>query len=89
MISKEYIRALELIRQEISYARYHVARTITKELISLYWKIGKIISEKQKEQGWGKSVVEKISNDLQKEYPESSGYSSRNLWDVKRFILEE
>ena len=87
MLSKEYKGTLELIRHEIYISRHHVARTITKEHISLYWKIGKIISEKQQEQGWGKSVVEKIANDLQKEYPESSGYSSRNIWDMRRFYV--
>lgn len=87
MLSKEYKGILELIRSEIHAARFLVARTITKQHISLYWKIGKIISIKQHEQGWGKSVVEKISLDLQKEYPESSGYSSRNLWDMRRFYV--
>jgi len=87
MLTNEYKGTLELIRHEIHSARFHVARTITKEHISLYWKIGKIISEKQQEQGWGKSIVEKISGDLQKEYPKSSGYSSRNLWDMRRFYF--
>lgn len=85
MISKDYKRTLELIKLEIQTARFQVVRTITKEHIELYWKIGKIILEKQKEQGWGKSVVEKISTDLQKDFPESSGYSARNLWDMRRF----
>lgn len=87
MLTNEYKGTLELIRQEIHSARFHVARTITKEHILLYWKIGKIISEKQQEQGWGKSIVEKLSGDLQKEYPESSGYSSRNIWDMRRFYV--
>jgi predicted nuclease of restriction endonuclease-like (RecB) superfamily len=85
MVDKDYIGALELIKQEIQTARFHVVKTITQEHIRLYWKIGRIILEKQKEQGWGKSVVEKISNDLQKDYPESSGFSARNLWDMRRF----
>jgi predicted nuclease of restriction endonuclease-like (RecB) superfamily len=85
MISKDYKGILELIKHEIQTARFQVVKTITKEHIDLYWKIGKIILEKQKEEGWGKSVVEKISNDLQKDFPESSGYSARNLWDMRRF----
>lgn len=87
MLINEYKGTLELIRQEIHSARFHVARTITKEHILLYWKTGKIISEKQQEQGWEKSIVEKISGDLQKEYPESSGYSARNIWDIRRFYV--
>ena len=48
-------------------------------------RIGEIILKKQKKQGWGKSVVEQISKDLQKDYPGNSGYSARNLWDMRRF----
>ena len=44
-----------------------------------------MIVEKQEKEGWGKSVVEKLSQDLQKEYPGEGGFSSRNLWDMKRF----
>lgn len=85
MISKDYKGTLELIRHEIQTARFQVVKTITKEHIGLYWKIGKIILEQQKEEGWGKSVVEKISNDLQKDFPGNNGYSARNLWDMRRF----
>ena len=85
MISKVYKGTLQLIKHEIQAARFQVIKTITKEHIELYWKIGKIILEKQKEQAWGKSVVEKISNDLQKDFPKSTGYSARNLWDMRRF----
>lgn len=85
MITKDYQGTLELIRHEIQTARFQVVKAITKEHIDLYWKIGKIIVEKQEEEGWGKSVVEKISNDLQKDFPGSNGYSARNLWDMRRF----
>ncbi len=85
MIGNDYKETLELIKQEIQTARFQVVKSITKEHIELYWKIGKIILEKQNDEGWGKSVVEKISKDLRQDYPESSGYSARNLWDMRRF----
>jgi predicted nuclease of restriction endonuclease-like (RecB) superfamily len=85
MIIKDYKSTLDLIKHEIQTAKFRVVKSITKEHIELYLKIGKIILEKQEEQGWGKSVVEKISNDLQKDFPGSSGYSARNLWDMRRF----
>lgn len=85
MIGKDYRYIVDLIKHEILSARFQVVKTLTKEHIGLYWRIGKIILEKQKEEGWGKSVVEKISSDLQKDYPESEGYSARNLWDMRRF----
>lgn len=85
MINKDYIGTLKLIKHEIQSARFQAVKIITKEHIELYWKIGKIILEKQKEDGWGKSVVEKIANDLQNDFPGSNGYSARNLWDMRRF----
>jgi predicted nuclease of restriction endonuclease-like (RecB) superfamily len=46
------------------------------------------IVERQEQFGWGKSVVEKLSADLKKEFPDLSGYSARNLWDMRRLYLE-
>jgi predicted nuclease of restriction endonuclease-like (RecB) superfamily len=85
MANASYNSTLELIKSEIQSAKFQVVRSITREHIGLYWRIGKIIMEKQQEQGWGKSVVERISKDLQSDYAESSGYSARNLWDMRRF----
>jgi predicted nuclease of restriction endonuclease-like (RecB) superfamily len=50
-----------------------------KELVGLYWDIGKMISEKQKELGWGKSVIQTIADDLQREFSGQNGFSARNL----------
>lgn len=85
MLTKKYSEALKQIKKEIQSARTRAARAITYEHISLYWNIGRIIVEKQSELGWGKSIVEQISKDLQKEYSGSIGFSPRNLWDMRRF----
>lgn len=85
MSDQAYFGTLELIRQEIQTAKFRAVNAITKEHILLYWNIGRIILEKQEELGWGKSIVDEISADLRKEFPESKGYSSRNLWDMRRF----
>lgn len=69
-------------------SRLKASRAINYELIDLYWLIGKEIVEKQKELGWGKSVVEKLSKDLQKDFPRSEGYSADNLWRMRQFYNE-
>ena len=46
------------------------------------------IVDKQAEYGWGKSVVESLSNDLQKEFPGVKGFSNSNLWRIKSFVSE-
>jgi predicted nuclease of restriction endonuclease-like (RecB) superfamily len=61
---------------------------VNKELIQLYWDIGKMIVEKQEKLGWGKSVVETLASDLRKEFPEMMGFSSRNLWNMRDLFLE-
>lgn len=57
-------------------AQYAALKAVNNELVGLYWDIGRMIFEKQKELGWGKAVVENIAKDLQVELPESKGFSS-------------
>jgi hypothetical protein len=84
----EYIAFLKIIKSEIQTARIQVAKTVNRELISLYWKIGEIIVERQKELGWGKSVVEQLSQDICKEFDGLTGFSADNLWRMRQFYLE-
>jgi predicted nuclease of restriction endonuclease-like (RecB) superfamily len=86
--NKDYISFLKTVRSEIQSARIRAARTVNKELISLYWKIGEIIVQKQEELGWGKSVVEQLSKDICKEFDGIKGYSPQNLWNMRQFYLE-
>jgi predicted nuclease of restriction endonuclease-like (RecB) superfamily len=50
----------------------------------VYWSLGKLLFEKQLEEGYGSGVVKQLSVDLKNEFPDM-GLSSRNLWDMKRF----
>ena len=54
-------------------------------MVILYWNIGKIILKQQKEQGWGTKVVEMLSNDLRKSFPDMKGLSFRNLNYMRKF----
>lgn len=57
-------------------------------MIALYWDLGKPIEERQVADGWGKSVVEKLTRDLRAEFGEKSGYSVQNLWYMRKFYRE-
>jgi predicted nuclease of restriction endonuclease-like (RecB) superfamily len=81
---KKYTKFAKTVKERILSSRIAVAHSVNRELISLYWEIGKLIVEKQDESGWGKAVVDTLSKDLQKEFPSVTGFSSRNLWDMKR-----
>ena len=81
----EYREFLTAMRDRIDAARGQAARAVNHELVLLYWDIGKGIMEKQRKLGWGDGVVERLSQDLNKHYPGTFGFSSRNLWDMRRF----
>ena len=55
--------------------------------INLYWEIGEEIYRQQQEKGWGKSIVQVLSVELQKEFPGAKGYSAANLWRMRNFYL--
>jgi predicted nuclease of restriction endonuclease-like (RecB) superfamily len=82
---KEYTRLFKNIKERIISAQYKALRAVNKELIILYWDIGKMIIEKQKGKTWGKSVVEQLAKDLQNEFPGIKGFSVSNLWRTKLF----
>ena len=73
--------------EEIEYT-IEEAKAITsvnRELITMYWEIGKIVSEKTASDGWGKSTVSALSSYLQSNIPSSTGFSERNIWRMKQF----
>lgn len=76
------------IKQKILSSQYEALKTVNKELITLYWEIGKSIVEKQEAFGWGKSVVKNLSEELQKEFVGMKGFSEINLWNMRIFYLE-
>jgi hypothetical protein len=61
---------------------------VNRDLILLYWDIGRGIVEKQETLGWGESVVEMLAKDLQKAFPGMRGFSTANLRAMRRFYLE-
>jgi DUF1016 N-terminal domain len=77
---------LKEILSKIQLARYEMLKTISKQTVTLYWEIGKAVSEKVKQEKWGKSVVEKLSKDLQTEYQGIRGFSPSNIWRMKTFL---
>ncbi len=83
--TREYAQFVTELKQRIASARLHAARAVNQDLVLLYWDIGRGILERQEKLGWGQSVVEMLAHDLQKAFPGISGFSARNLWDMRRF----
>ena len=85
IIPAEYKSFVEDIKSRIRDANYQALKAVNKELIQLYSDIGKMIVEKQEQKGWGKSIVETLAQDLQKEFAGTQGYSTSNLWRMRNF----
>jgi hypothetical protein len=70
---KEYATLVAELKDRIRSAQVRATRSVNRELITLYWDIGKAIVERQKRLGWGKSVVEKLARDLRLAFPNQTG----------------
>lgn len=84
----EYKTLIEEIKELIHKSQYEALKTVNTVMLKLYWEIGEEICNQQKERGWGKSIVEVLSKELQKEFPGVRGYSARNLWRMRNFYSE-
>ncbi|HHT9135770.1 MAG TPA: PDDEXK nuclease domain-containing protein [Candidatus Wunengus sp. YC60] len=87
IVTVEYKTFFKEIKERIYKAQYDALKAVNKELINLYWDIGKSIVVKQEKLGWGKAIVETLAKDLQKEFPGIQGFSSANLWRMRNFYL--
>ena len=81
---KDYDAILLQAVAEIRTARTSIALQVNSATNSVYWSLGKLLFEKQLEEGYGSGVVKQLSVDLKIEFPDM-GVSPRNLWDMKRF----
>ena len=80
-----YPALLEDIKSRIRSAQIRAALSVNRELIELYWDIGRSIVKRQRKEGWGKSIVEKLSRDIKKEFPDITGFSVQNIWYMRAF----
>jgi predicted nuclease of restriction endonuclease-like (RecB) superfamily len=81
---EEYESILKQAVEQIRTTRIIVAKQLNSAAQSVYWNLGKLISEKQLVEGYGSAVVNQLSVDLKKEFPDM-GVSPRNLWNMKLF----
>src|SRR3989339_760044 len=84
---KGYKKFFKDMKKEIQKRRYKTLQTVNRELIGLYWEIGKRIVEKQENSGWGDAIVENLARDLSIAFPDTKGFSERNLWNMKNLYL--
>ena len=84
----DYAALLAEVKERVYSAQYEALKAVNRELVALYWDIGKLIAGRQEREGWGRSVVEQLADDLQNEFPGVRGFSVQNLWYMRQFYLE-
>ena len=80
-----YVEALEGIKERVRVARLRASLSVNRELIVLYWEIGRLILLRQETEGWGTKVIDRLSLDLRREFPDQKGFSARNLKYMRKF----
>ena len=73
------------LKARIHSAQQRAGLAVNRELVMLYWQIGRDILARQSEQGWGAKVVDRLSRDLRAAFPEMKGFSPRNLKYMRAF----
>ncbi|MDE2571875.1 MAG: DUF1016 domain-containing protein, partial [bacterium] len=79
MALEGYAELLGELKERIRAAQVRAALAVNRELVLLYWQIGREILERQNRAGWGAKVVERLAADLRHAFPEMTGLSPRNL----------
>lgn len=85
-VSKDYTALLAEVKERVRAAQYAALRAVNKELVGLYWDIGRMIVLRQKGKSWGKAIVERLAADLRAEFSGVGGFSASNLWRMKSFF---
>ena len=82
-----YATLLDELKERVGGARVRAALAANRELILLYWDVGRAILDRQEELGWGAGVVQRLAEDLRRAFPEMTGFSMRNLKYMRQFAL--
>ncbi|MBC8600834.1 DUF1016 domain-containing protein [Parabacteroides acidifaciens] len=86
-IASDYKHWLQELKQRIRQSQIKAAVRVNTALLELYWSIGADIVDRQVEEKWGSGVIPQLSADLRAEFPEMQGFSTTNLWYIKKWYL--
>jgi predicted nuclease of restriction endonuclease-like (RecB) superfamily len=87
LLPSDYNQFLLDLKQRIRAAQVKAAVSVNRELVALYWDIGRAIALRQEQAGWGDSVVEQVARDLRQEFPGVAGFSRSNIFAMRQVYL--
>lgn len=85
LLPDTYPALLQELKQRIREAQLRASVSVNRELVLLYWRIGRDILLRQERERWGAKVIDRLATDLKKAFPEMKGFSSRNLKYMRAF----
>ena len=85
--SAEYAVWFEEIKNRYRRSQIKAAVKVSSELLEFYWSLGKDIVEKKAEEKWGSGIIERLSLDFKESFPNQKGFSTTNLWYIKKWYL--
>jgi predicted nuclease of restriction endonuclease-like (RecB) superfamily len=85
LLPSNYDCFLSDLKKRIRSAQVKAALAVSQEMVMLYWRIGQDILLRQEEEGWGTKVIDRLAQDLKREFPDISGFSARNLKYMRSF----
>ena len=86
-IDSDYAEWIADIKKRYRSAQVKAAVKVNAEKILFNWQLGRDLVQKKAEERWGSGVVEQVSLDLKREFPNADGFSVRNLWYMKQWYL--
>lgn len=81
----DYPELLRHLKERVAQAQGRAALAVNSKLVQLYWEIGNAINERQKTEGWGSKVIDRLARDLRDAFPNMKGFSSTNLKYMRYF----
>ena len=81
----DYAAWLAELKSRIHHAQQRATLAVNRELVLLYWQIGRDILARQGREGWGAKVIERLAHDLRNAFPDMKGLSPRNLKYMRAF----
>ena len=87
LLPNDYAALLAEVKERVRSSQYKALKAVNKELVGLYWDIGRLIVERQADAEHGAAIAEQLAADLRQEFPGVSGYSRRNVFYMREFYL--
>ncbi len=85
LLPGDYASLFAEVKERVRAAQYQALKAVNKELVGLYWDIGRLIVERQTDAEHGAAIAERLAEDLRREFPGVSGYSRRNIFYMREF----